>query len=308
MMLKMRLIIGLFVMLGFCCAVSDAKEKKIQVLIVDGFSNHDWQHTTRCIQGILSRSDEFVVSVSTFPASDSAEEVEAWNPQFSDYDVIIQTCNDIGKELKWPSRVKRALEEYVKQGGGLYIFHSANNAFSDWEEYNLMIGLGWRHKDFGWAVTLDQDGGIIRIPAGEGENTGHGKRENTVLTRLGDHPLHAGFPRQWVAADIEVYRFARGPAENLTVLSYAQDRKTGINFPIEWTISYGEGRVYNSTLGHVWEDQKEPEGICCVGFQTLVPRVVQWLSGGTVDPDIPEDLPTAESASLRAYPADGVFK
>jgi type 1 glutamine amidotransferase len=304
---KMSLFMGVFMVLGLCRAASVAEEKKIQVLIVDGFSNHDWQHTTRCIQGILSRSDRFVISISTFPASGSAQEVEAWNPQFSDYDVIIQTCNDLGGSLKWPSRVEQALEIFVKQGGGLYIFHSANNAFSDWDEYNLMIGLGWRNKDFGWAITLDQEGKIIRIPAGEGENTGHGKRENTVLTRLGDHPLHVGFPRQWVAADIEVYRFARGPAENLSVLSYAKDRKTGINFPIEWTISYGEGRVYNSTLGHVWENQKEPEGICCAGFQTLVPRVVQWLSGGPVDPEVPEDLPTAESASMRAYPSDGIF-
>jgi type 1 glutamine amidotransferase len=197
--------------------------------------------------------------------------------------------------------VEQALEEYVKQGGGLFIFHSANNAFPHWDAYNRMIGLGWRKADFGWAITLDEAGTEIHIPAGEGEKTSHGKRLDALLTRVGDHPTHAGLPRTWVAADIEIYRYARGPAENMTVLSYAQDEKTGLNFPIEWTVGYGKGRVYNSTFGHVWKNQDEPEGICCAGFQTLMPRVVQWLAEKEIDPSLPEDFPSSKAASIRPY-------
>lgn len=301
-MLKVGIPLVLIVVLGLCRAASGAAQRPVRVLIVDGFSNHDWQHTTRCLQAMLAKSAEFKVAVSTFPAAADEQELSLWNPHFSDYDVVIQTCNDIGGGPKWPRPVELALERYVENGGGLFIFHSANNAFPHWKAYNRIIGLGWRDKDFGFAIRIDSGGEVIRIPAGEGEGTSHGKRVNALLTRVGDHPIHAGLPRQWTAADIEIYRYARGPAEDLTVLSYARDEKTGINFPIEWTVTYGKGRIYNSTLGHVWKDQDEPAGICCAGFQTLLPRVIEWLAGREVDASVPPDFPASASPSLRAYP------
>ncbi len=280
---------------------SQASEDAINVLIVDGFSNHDWQHTTRCIQSILEKTDGLKISISSCPADGAPEELTAWNPRFSDYDVVIQTCNDLRGGPQWPRPIERELEAFVQEGGGLYVFHSGNNAFPHWEAYNKMIGLGWRNKDFGWAISIDDDGATTRIPAGQGENTGHGPRYDALLTRVGDHPIHEGFPRQWVASDIEVYHYARGPAENLTVLSYAKDRDLDINFPIEWVVEFGQGRVYNSTLGHVWKNQSEPMGIRCVGFQTLLPRIVQWLAGREVDNTLPDDFPDQNSAQLRPY-------
>ncbi|MDF7801010.1 ThuA domain-containing protein [Pontiellaceae bacterium B1224] len=279
--------------------VLSAGAEPIKVLIIDGFSNHDWQHTTELLKSILEQSDGIEVSVSTFPGIGN-ETLNSWRPDFKNVDVVIQNCNDIKGHEQWPREVEIALEQFVANGGGLYVFHSANNAFPDWEEYNRMIGLGWRSKDFGWAITLDDDGTIVRIPAGEGEKTSHGKRVDAKLTRVGEHPIHAGFPQQWVAADIEIYRYARGPAEHLTVLSFANDEKTGINFPIEWTVAYGKGRVYNSTLGHVWHDQENPEGMQCAGHQTLIPRIVQWLANKEVDSELPADFPTAEARSLRS--------
>lgn len=271
----------------------------LNVLIVDGFSNHDWEHTTRCIRAILTGADGFDVSVSTYPVDGS--EIEAWDPKFDKYDVVVQTCNDLNGGPRWPQLVETALESYVENGGGLFIFHAGNNSFQKWDAYNRMIGLGWRDKDFGWAITIKEDGTVVRVPAGEGEKTSHGPRIDAQLTRLGDHPIHAGLPRQWVAADIEVYRYARGPAENLTVLSYTKDPKHEINFPIEWTVTYGKGHVYNSTLGHVWKDQAEPEGVCCAGFQTLLRRGVQWLAKKEVT-SVPKDFPTKEMSRLRPYP------
>jgi type 1 glutamine amidotransferase len=289
----------LWAALGVCCVKAAAGEPGIRVLIVDGFSNHDWRHTTECIQAILNQAGGFNVSVSTFPESEDA--VAAWHPDFHAFDAVIQTCNDIQSGTQWPARVQQALEGYVRQGGGLFVFHSGNNAFPDWTEYNRMIGLGWRGRDFGRAVIIGTNGAVRYAAAGEGENTGHGKRVDARLTRLGDHPVHAGLPRQWIAADIEIYRYARGPAENLSVLSFARDEQTGLNFPVEWTVQYGRGRVYNSTFGHVWKNQQEPAGICCAGFQTVFIRSLQWLAGREVDPSVPGDFPLRER-SLRPYP------
>lgn len=271
----------------------------IKVLVVDGFSNHDWVHTTRCILAILEDAGGFEVSVSTYPSDET--EIASWYPPFETYDVVIQTCNDLGGGPRWPQSVEVNLERYVQNGGGLFVFHAGNNAFAEWPAYNQMIGLGWRDVSFGWAITIGDDGTVVRVPAGQGEKTSHGPRIDAQLTRLGDHPIHEGLPRQWVAADIEVYRYARGPAANVTVLSHAKDPTLGINFPIEWTIDFGKGRVYNSTLGHVWKDQAEPQGVCCVGFQTLLCRTVQWLANKDVMP-VPEDFPTGGSPQLRPYP------
>ena len=74
---------------------------------------------------------------------------------------------------------------------------------------------------------------------------------------------------------------------------------TGIDFPIEWVVSYGTGRVYNSTYGHHWHTQTEPpEGIRCVAFQTIFHRVINWLAKRPIAPGVPDDFPSAESVSL----------
>lgn len=277
----------------------DRTVSRFKVLVVDGFSNHDWKQTTACVKKQLEATGLFSVHVSTTPATKGSAEWSSWRPEFSSYDVVIQNCNSHGGRPLWPKDVQVGLEKFVSGGGGLYILHSANNAFPEWDAYNKMIGLGWRGKDFGVALTIDAQGGVVRVPAGEGQGTSHGKRIDAVLTRMGDHPLHEGFPRRWKAADLEVYRYARGPAENLTVLSYAREPKTELNFPIEWVVNYGKGRVYNSTFGHVWKDSSNPPAIRCVGFQTLLPRVTEWLATGKVTTPVPEDFPTAEKVSLR---------
>ena len=271
----------------------------IKVLIVDGYSNHDWQKTTQVIKSQLEASGMFSVHISTTPPDQEASGWDVWRPDFSQYDVVVQNCNSHGKRPLWPGVVQKDLEKYVSSGGGLYIFHSANNAFPEWEEYNKMIGLGWRKKDFGVALTIDEAGDVVRVPAGQGRGTSHGKRINAVLTRRGEHPIHDGFPRKWMVADLEVYSYARGPAENLTVLSFAKEPKTQLNFPIEWVVSYGKGRVYNSTFGHVWKDSVHPESVRCVAFQTLLLRATEWLATGKVTVAVPKDFPGAEKVSLR---------
>jgi uncharacterized protein len=272
----------------------------VKLLIVDGFSNHDWQRTTKAIIQILDEHEGFDITVSTSPGSQAdAEMEERWNPGFSNYDVVLMNCNDLGKPVNWSSATRKSLEDFVSGGGGLYVFHSANNAFENWEEYNKMIGLGWRKRDFGKAIVIGDDGSVKIIPSGEGENTSHGNRVDAPVTRLVDHPVHKGLPQNWIFADIEIYTYARGPAENLTVLTTARDNKFQLNFPIEWVVKYGKGNVYNATTGHFWKDQQHPEGMRCAAFQTIMVRAVRWLAGLDPGCNVPEDFPGTENVSLR---------
>ena len=293
-------ILSIIALLCYSCSsqTSPGRNKLIKVLIVDGFSNHDWKKTSAVVKGRLERSGIVSVDVSTYPINE--EKIKQWRPQFKNYDVVIQNCNDINGGPQWPRQVQKDLEAFVAQGGGLYILHSANNAFAEWPEYNKMIGLGWRSKNFGPAISIDSHGHSHHIPTGKGDDTGHGHRVNALLTRLGEHPIHRGLPRQWMAADLEIYRYARGPAKNLSVLSYARDQKTNKNFPVEWVVNYGKGRVYNSTFGHHWSNQKDPAGMRCVAFRTLMLRAVEWLAGREVKSTVPAKFPTAQKIQLKA--------
>jgi type 1 glutamine amidotransferase len=280
---------------GWLTAAS-AADAPVRVLIIDGFSNHDWRTTTQRIREQLDADGGFAVAVSTSPdASATRDAMQAWRPPVAEADVVLMNCNDLGKPVIWPDAVKTQLEAFVRGGHGLYVFHSANNAFAHWPEYNRMIGLGWRAADFGPAAVVEDDGTLRRIPAGEGPGTSHGPRTDALITRVGEHPIHRGFPRQWRAADLEVYTYARGPAEHIDVLSHSRDNKFGLAFPIEWTVRYGDGRVYNSTLGHLWKDNADPAAFRCAGFRALLPRTVRWLAGRTDNspaPTLSPDQPT----------------
>ncbi|NPA35820.1 MAG: ThuA domain-containing protein [Chlorobi bacterium] len=280
-------------------AQKENNSKKIKVLIVDGYSNHNWRQTTKVVKHILKNAGMFSVSVSTAPSESGAKEWETWEPQFDRYDVVIQNTNNIfNKKIKWPRRVQKELEDYVSSGGGLFILHSANNAYANWPEYNLMIGLGWRKPDEGVALQVTDDGKIKTIPIGEGRKTYHGPRNDEVINIITDHPINRGFPKKWKTPDMELYKFARGPAKNLTVLSYATDDETGINWPVEWVVKYGKGRVYNSSMGHLWQDDIYPVTYRCVGFQTTLIRVTEWLATGKTTWPVPENFPTATEIRL----------
>lgn len=274
--------------------------EKINVVIVDGFSNHDWKQTTQVVKTILEKSDLFDVSVSTSPSEPKDADWKLWNPVFSDYDVVMLNCNNIhNKEIRWPKHIEKQLEKYVKRGGGLYILHSANNAFADWPEYNQMIGLGWRKPEEGVAIQVADNGEIVKVAAGEGKSTYHGPRYDAVIQTLNNHPINKDFPKAWLTPDMELYKFARGPAENITVLSYSQDAETTINWPVEWVVAYGKGKVYNSSMGHLWKGDTYPVTYRCVGFQTCLIRATEWLATGTSTYALPDNFPSETEVSLK---------
>lgn len=288
-----------------------ANPPKIRVLILDGFSNHNWRLNTRLLRGLLGPTGLFDVKVSTCPPM-NAPDWEKWQPDFSAADVVIQTCNDISQRPapKWPDAVKAGFVEFVKKGGGVLVYHSGNNAFPDWPEYNDIIGIGWRPVTFGTALQMTEEGKITEVPPGQGRATGHAPRAEVLVRTLGEHPIHTGMPKTWKTPMLEVYYSARGPAKDVQILSYGLDPRFKEYWPLEWTVKYGEGRVYSSSFGHVWSDESEtnqPVNLLAVDEQILIQRSLQWLAKRAVTVPIPANFPTAEKASLSepiAFPKD----
>ena len=89
-----------------------------------------------------------------------------------------------------------------------------------------------------------------------------------------------------------------GPAEGLTVLTYAHSPVSNQNEPMDWVRLYGRGRVYTTMLGHTWAAESNPN-LDCVGFQTLLSRGVQWAATGAVTIPIPSNFPGPDEISLR---------
>jgi type 1 glutamine amidotransferase len=282
-----------------CYYTSAQKLKPIKVLIVDGFSNHDWKQTSKLTKLILEESKRFEVDISTVPLDSTGQ--ARWEPGFEKYAVVIQSTNNIqNPALRWPGRVELELENYVRNGGGLYVLHSGNNAFSHWKEYDKMIGMGWRPKTTGYSLEINENRDLVRIPPGEGHGTNHGDRFNAIIQILNRHPINKGYPDQWKTASTEVYNYPRGPIENLTVLSFAYDStSTKKMWPVEWVVAYGKGRVYNSSMGHLWQGETYPLSYRCIGFQTTMIRVAEWLATSDVTYSIPEKFPSKDQISIR---------
>ena len=102
---KVAAALGTFALLLFLFAqpmAATPSKPRIRVLILDGFSNHDWHQTTALLRGILQASGLFTVLVSTAPSTTASPRLEQWRPYFCDYDVVIHTCNDMGGGPSWP--------------------------------------------------------------------------------------------------------------------------------------------------------------------------------------------------------------
>ena len=273
------------------------KENKgpLKALIVDGQNNHGWQATTPVLKSLLEETGLFTIEVATSPKA--GQPMDAFKPNFSKYDVIVS--NYTGDD--WPKETQDALVEYMNNGGGLVIFHAADNAFPKWQEWNEMIAIG------GWGGRNEKSGPMVRYRDGKvvfdnspGPGGTHGpQHEFQVIIRDRDHAITAGLPEKWMHASDELYSKLRGPAKNMTVLAtaYADPAKqgTGEHEPMLFTIRYGKGRIFHTALGHA------PEQMRSIGFIVTLQRGTEWAATGRVTQvDVPDDFPTAETVGLRA--------
>jgi type 1 glutamine amidotransferase len=278
------------------------QNKPIRVLIVDGINNHDWVAATHGIAAILTNAGLFSVGVSTTPPRGATPEAwNAWKPAFADYDVVINNFNGghLADGIEWPPPVQHALAQFVRSGGGLVVYHAANNTFPAWKDYNDMIGLGWRPPSYGPGLAVADDGAVIVIPKGAGLEPGHPPRlDFQIHVRDTRHPITAGMPTVWMHPSEQLTHGQHGPAEGLTILTYAHSPVSQQNEPMDWVRNYGNGRVYTTMLGHTWAGEPSPN-LDCVGFQTLLARGVEWAATGTVTLPIPANFPGPEKVSLH---------
>lgn len=307
-----------------CSAVAeqpDSSPPKLKALIVDGQNNHVvWPKGTVMMKQYLEETGLFDVDVARTKFTWRAEREKEFlplagaqetkdlpepktdpdfAPEFDNYDVVISNFGN--NTAPWPTATQTAFVKYVKNGGGFVTVHAADNAFGDWPQYNLMIGLGgWggRPKNQGNYVYYSNQGDLIRDEK-SGPVGAHGPQHNIPIVVRADHPITAGLPAGWLSAKDECYSKLRGPAENMIVLATGKDMSgkapTDRHEPMLMVLKYGQGRIFHTTLGH---ESYSMEG---VGFITTFLRGCQWAASGEVTLPVPEDFPTRDKSSSRPF-------
>jgi uncharacterized protein len=269
-----------------------------RAMILDGQQapSHPWQPTSPVLKKILEQSGLFQVDQVTSPSTGG--DFKDFKPAFDKYQVVVMNYD--ATDDQWPSELKRSFEQYVQAGGGVVIYHGADNSFPAWRAYNLICGVGgWRGRDEkSGPLWYYRDGKQVSdtSPGGAGS---HGARlPFRIEVRNSGHPITRGLPKVWMHAPDELYAALRGPGENMSILATAHsdpaNRGTGRDEPILMTISYGKGRVFHTVLGH------DVAAMGSVDFIVTLQRGAEWAATGKVTQKVPRGFPTPDTVSLRA--------
>ena len=291
-----RLLLTTLLLFAAGAALSADEPAKIKVLIIDGQHNHAWRDTTAFLKEALESTGRFAVDVSSnIKPNDKPGRVPTvpFPPDLTKYEVAISNYNG----QPWPAEFRKELAERVQAGKlGFVLFHSANNCFADWPEFNRMVGMAWRGAGAGERLYYDSDGKLVRLPKGQGGGTGATSHPFAIVIRDPEHPITQGLPREWMHAKDQLMHNLRGPAEEVRILATAYSPKTEFHEPTLWTVTYGQGRIVQTPMGH------DVFAMRCVGFVTTVRRGVEWAATGKVTLPVPAEFPTADKAQQLAEP------
>ena len=299
MLRRKSLASAILVAVLFAVGTACSSPEKHRILIVSGQNYHNWQVSHGVLERILENSGMFEAEIElTCPAGG---DMSTFSPDFSAYDVVLLDYNGD----RWPAATDSAFVEYVRDGGGVIVYHAADNAFAGWDEFNRIIALGgWegRNEDSGPYYYLVDGEPVLDASPGPGGSHGS-QREYPMNCRNHEHPIIKGLPQVWMHARDEMYDRMRGPA-NIKDLLYsgaadASKGGSGREEPLVFTVDYGKARIFHIMIGHCGPTAEDNPAMQCAGFQTLLLRGAEWAATGKVTQDVPSDFPTADAVSLR---------
>ena len=293
-------LVGAMVVVAMTLAFSCCSETKpIKALVVSGQNNHNWQVSHKVLKLILDNSGMFQTDIVLTPAKGG--DMNEFNPEFDKYDVVVLDYNGD----RWSAETDSAFLQYVRNGGGVVVYHAADNAFADWDQFNRIIALGgWegRNEKHGPYCYWENGGLVLDETPGHGGSHGQ-QREYAMHCRNAVHPITKGLPDNWMHGKDEMYDSMRGPANIKDLLYSGKAEKetggSGKEEPLVFTVDYGKARIFHIMLGHCGPTAEDNPAMQCAGFQTRRLRGAEWAATGEVTLSLPADFPTDKLVSLR---------
>ncbi len=288
-----------FVVFSLLLAYTVSARKPIKTLLITGQNNHNWQVSHVVLKQILENSGRFDVDFAISP--EQGKDMSGFVLHLRPYQLAVRDYNGDS----WPEETNRRFLEYVQNGGGVVIYHAADNAFSKWPEFNKICALGgWegRNENSGPYVYW-KDGKLVK-DSSAGPGGSHGRQHEYVLNgRDKVHPVVKGLPLKWRHAKDELYDRMRGPGNIRDILYTAySDKETngsGREEPLVFTVDYGNARIFHTMLGHAGATTEDNIAMQCTGFQVLLLRGAEWAATGKVTQKVPKDFPTETTCSYR---------
>ena len=139
------------------------------------------------------------------------------------YDAVVfaSTTGDL------PIPDPQGLLDWVRQGHAFIGIHAASDTFHNWPGYIDMLG---------------------------GEFAHHGPQVSVeCLNEDPQHPANAKLDKTWTISQEEIYQFKNYDAtkvHDLLIMDKHPETQADGHFPVSWCKTYGDGRVFYTSLGH----------------------------------------------------------
>ncbi|EAQ78523.1 ThuA domain-containing protein [Blastopirellula marina] len=234
---------------GSARAVSD--DRPIRALILTGwqYPGHHWQETTPALVQALEHDARLQVDVSRDIEVLATEKINQYDM------LVLNYCNWERPGLS--DKAKSNFVKYLQDGGGLSIIHFANGAFhfslpkagdSDWPEFRKICRRVWNHQ-------------------GKSGHDSYGPFQVEIADAK--HPITQGMV-DFRTTD-ELY-FRQEGSEPIEVLVTAHSQVTGNDEPLAFVYEYGQGRVFQTVLGHSADSIRTP------AVADLIRRAAAWTA------------------------------
>jgi uncharacterized protein len=236
------------------------QKPQYKALIVTGQSEHNWKVSSEALKQILDETGLFSSEIITAPTK--GEDMSAFNPVFSNYNLVILDYE--GDD--WPEPVHSSLMDYVKNGGGLVIYNSKSNL--DGAAYDS-ITVSERH-DF------------------------------EIRTLPGDHPVTNGLPVRWLHPGDLIVQGIKLAGDSQVLAAAFSDTAfsgSGKREPVLFARNFGKGRIFTTMIGTPSDTVNK--ALHCAGFIVTLQRGAEWASTGKVTQEVPYDFPNAAATVVR---------
>jgi len=243
---------------NLCGAQSPAAPPRKQLLVIGeekGYRHEAVSHAMATIERLGKQTGLWDTTLRTDTEVLTKKKLEYNAKNLNDFAAVLFFT---GGDLEMDAQQKADFLAFIHDDGKGFIgVHSAAITFVDWPEYVDMVG--GTYDEHPW-LTFDAP----------------------IIVEDPSFPGMQQFPGSFVLRD-EIYQLKNYSRDKVRVLMRLDASKldlknknvhrTDRDFAVTWAKTYGKGRVYYTTLGHVEANWDKPE------FQQMMTGAIQWAMG-----------------------------